>query len=153
MLKMDLKLKWNLKKFQELTNEELYQLLRLRSEIFVVEQQSLFLDMDNKDQHCHHMIGEVDGRLIAYSRIVPLGLSYEFPSIGRIVVSQEGRSFGLGKELMTRSISALEGLYGKGPIKIGAQVYLEKFYESFEFRRASAPYLEDGIEHIHMTRK
>ncbi|WP_414618084.1 GNAT family N-acetyltransferase [Dyadobacter sp. 32] len=141
-----------MKKFLDLTHEELYQLLRLRSEVFVVEQKSIFLDIDNKDQACLHLLGSVDGRLMAYSRIVPTGLSYEFPSIGRIVVSGEGRRFGMGKNLLVNSISAVEGLYGQTPIRIGAQVYLEKFYGLFGFTRTSDHYWEDGIEHIEMTR-
>lgn len=149
---MNPKLTWNLKKFLDLTHEELYQLLRLRSEVFVVEQKSIFLDIDNKDQACLHLLGSVDGRLMAYSRIVPTGLSYEFPSIGRIVVSVEGRRHGMGKNLLVNSISAVEGLYGQTPIRIGAQVYLEKFYGLFGFTRTSDPYWEDGIEHIEMTR-
>ncbi len=149
---MNLKLKWVLKKFSDLSNEELYELLRLRSEVFVVEQRSLFLDIDGKDQQCWHFLGYLDGRLLAYSRIVPAGLSYAFPSIGRIVVSGLGRSMGLGKELMTGSITTLEKLYGETIIRIGAQLYLKNFYGSFGFSQTSPVYLEDGIEHIEMTR-
>ena len=149
---MNLKLKWSLKKFEDLTNEELYSILRLRSEVFVVEQKSIFLDMDNKDQRCSHLMGTLDGKILAYSRIVPIGLSYSCPSIGRIVVSEAGRSLGLGKELMTVSISALEDIFGSCPIKIGAQLYLKDFYSSFGFQQTGEPYDEDGIIHIEMTR-
>jgi ElaA protein len=149
---MNLKLNWNLKKFNELTVEELYELLRLRSEVFVVEQQSIFTDMDNKDQKCHHLLGWKDGLLLAYCRIVPIGISYEFPSIGRIVVSPKGRGMGLGQELMHVSIASLEELHGRGNIRIGAQVYLRKFYGSFGFVETSGEYDEDGIAHIEMTR-
>ena len=149
---MNLKLEWTIKKFHELANEELYQLLRLRSEIFVVEQQCNFMDMDNKDQKSHHLLGMKEGQLLAYSRIVPPGISYEYPSIGRIVVSSHGRGMGLGIELMQISISTLENLYGNNSIRIGAQLYLKKFYESFGFEKSSDVYLEDNIEHIEMTR-
>ena len=149
---MNLKLEWTIKKFHELANEELYQLLRLRSEIFVVEQQCNFMDMDNKDQKSHHLLGMKEGQLLAYSRIVPPGISYEYPSIGRIVVSSQGRGMGLGIELMQISISTLENLYGNNSIRIGAQLYLKKFYESFGFEKSSDIYLEDNIEHIEMTR-
>lgn len=149
---MNLKLKWSLKNFADLNNEELYHILRLRSEVFVVEQKSIFLDMDNKDQKCRHLIGTLDGRLLAYSRIVPPKLSYEFPSIGRIVVSVDGRSMGLGRELMTVSINTVEELYGICSIRIGAQLYLKNFYNSFGFEQSSQPYDEDGIDHIEMTR-
>ena len=153
MLKMELKLTWSIRKFDELTNEELYQLLRLRSEVFVVEQQCNFLDMDNKDQKCAHLLGWKDGVLLAHSRIVPAGVSYEFPSIGRIVVSGKGRGMGLGVELLNVSIAELEGLFGKSVIRIGAQLYLKKFYQSFGFQKTSDVYLEDEIEHIEMTRE
>jgi len=149
---MELKLTWSIRKFDELTNEELYQLLRLRSEVFVVEQQCNFLDMDNKDQKCAHLLGWKDDVLLAHSRIVPAGVSYEFPSIGRIVVSGKGRGMGLGVELLNVSIAELEGLFGKSVIRIGAQLYLKKFYESFGFQKTSEVYLEDEIEHIEMTR-
>jgi ElaA protein len=149
---MNLKLDWSLKKFTELTNEELYQLLRLRSEVFVVEQGCNFLDMDNKDQKCDHLLGTKNGNLFAYARIVPAGLSYEFPSIGRIVVSGKGRGTGFGIELMNRSISMMEQRHGKTVIRIGAQLYLKKFYESFGFLKSGDIYFEDEIEHIEMTR-
>jgi ElaA protein len=109
--------------------------------------------MDNKDQQCKHLLGTLEGKLLAYSRIVPEGVSYEYPSIGRIVVSSEGRNLGLGKELMTVSIEKLSKLYGQTSIRMGAQFYLKSFYESFGFLQTSAVYLEDGIEHIEMTRK
>ena len=149
---MNLKLNWELKKFDELTNEELYEMLRLRSEVFVIEQKCNFMDMDNKDQKCYHLLGTENGNLLAYSRIVPSGLSYEFPSIGRIVVSGKGRNMGFGVELLNVSISELEKLYGKTIIRIGAQLYLKKFYESFGFITSCDVYLEDDIEHIEMTR-
>ena len=109
--------------------------------------------MDNKDQKCLHLLGSDSGHILAYSRIVPKGVSYDFPSIGRIVVASAGRGSGLGQELMRVSIDALENLYGKATIRIGAQVYLREFYSSFGFRQTSDVYNEDGIDHIEMTRK
>jgi ElaA protein len=150
---MNLKLEWNLRKFEELEVDELYQLLRLRSEVFVVEQQSIFLDADNKDQQSWHLLGKRNGQLLAYSRIVPKGISYEYSAIGRIVISPSARNQGLGKELMTVSIEKLEGLYGKVTIRIGAQQHLEKFYNVFGFVQTSPAYDEDGIMHIEMTRE
>ncbi len=149
---MDLKLNWIVKDFDALTNIELYQLLRLRSEIFVVEQGCNYLDPDNKDFKCKHLLGYKDGDLLAYSRIVPPGVSYEFPAIGRIVVSAKGRGIGLGIELLHFSIARVEAEYGIVNIRIGAQLYLKKFYESFGFEKTSDIYLEDKIEHIEMTR-
>ncbi|MHA4738581.1 GNAT family N-acetyltransferase [Dyadobacter sp. MSC1_007] len=149
---MDLQLNWRFQTFGELTNDELYAILRLRSEVFVLEQRCCFLDMDNKDQLCYHLSGYLGDKIMAFSRIVPAGISYEYPSIGRIAVSNQGRGQGFGIELLHVSIEKLESLYGKTPIRIGAQLYLKKFYESFGFRQSGDVYLEDEIEHIEMTR-
>ena len=150
---MELKLTWSVREFDELTNEELYQLLRLRSEVFVVEQKCNFMDMDNKDQKCRHLLGWKDGDLLAYSRIVPPGVSYEFPSIGRIVVSGKGRGLGLGVELLNVSMAQVDKFFGKSIIRIGAQLYLKRFYGLFGFVQSGEVYLEDDIEHIEMTRE
>ncbi|TLU99281.1 GNAT family N-acetyltransferase [Dyadobacter luticola] len=146
-------LEWRFQTFEELSTKELYQQLRLRSEVFVLEQRCCFLDADNKDQKCHHLSGYKNGELLAYARIVPPGISYEFPSIGRIVVSTKGRGQGLGIELLHVSIEKLEVLYGKSTIRIGAQLYLKRFYESFGFLQSSEVYPEDDIAHIEMTRE
>jgi ElaA protein len=130
----------------------LYAILRLRSEVFVVEQNCVFLDMDNKDQHCHHLMGWRNGLLVGYSRILGAGISYVESSIGRIVSSPKVRGLGVGRELLTRSIDTLYTLHGKQPIRIGAQCYLTKFYESFGFVQKGEIYLEDGINHIEMLR-
>ncbi|WP_373515041.1 GNAT family N-acetyltransferase [Persicitalea sp.] len=145
---------WILKKFPDLTLDELYALLRLRNEVFIVEQDCPFPDLDGKDQACHHLLGfsKADGSLVAYTRIVPPGVVYDFASIGRVATSLGVRRYGAGRELMRRSIEAVEKLYGAVPIQIGAQLYLRKFYESFEFRQLGDVYLEDGIEHIKMLR-
>lgn len=151
---ISMQLTWSLKPFYSLTLDELYQLLRLRSEVFVVEQTCPFLDMDNKDQPCHHLMGSTpEGELAAYTRLVPPGLSYEEVSIGRVVSSPQYRRYGIGRMLMQKSIESIGHLYGQVPIRIGAQLYLKKFYESFGFEQVGAVYLEDGIEHIEMLRK
>jgi ElaA protein len=141
---------WACKKFQELSVDELYAILRLRSEVFVVEQNCVFLDMDNKDRHCHHLMGWRDGLLAGYSRLVPSGISYVESSIGRIVTSPAARRLGVGRELLSKSIDTLYTLYGKQPVRIGAQCYLKTFYESFGFVQNGEIYLEDGIKHIEM---
>jgi ElaA protein len=141
---------WTFKPFSQLTTEELYALLRLRSEVFVVEQNCVFLDMDDKDRYCVHIMGWKDDLLAAYSRVVPAGISYVESSIGRIVTSPAARRDGFGKELLITSIDHLYTLHGKVPIRIGAQYYLKKFYESFGFIQKGEIYLEDGIEHIEM---
>lgn len=140
------------KPFDSLTVKELYAILRLRSEIFVVEQNCVFLDMDNKDQSCQHLMLYANKELMAYARIVPAGLSYEQPSIGRIVSSNAARGKGFGKQLLQLSIDNCKRLYGNKPIKIGAQLYLKAFYESFGFVKSSEVYDEDGIDHIEMIR-
>jgi ElaA protein len=150
---MNLKLEWRFKTFEELSKEELYALLRLRCEVFVVEQNCNFLDLDNKDQKCLHVCGYRADTMMAVARIVPAGLSYEYPSIGRIAVSAKGRGEGLGIELLNVSIAKLEELYGRSVIRIGAQLYLKKFYGSFFFEQSGEPYLEDNLEHIEMTRQ
>jgi len=141
---------WTYKHFSQLTTEELYAILRLRSEVFVVEQNCVFLDMDNKDHHCDHVLGWNGTLLAAYSRIVPAGISYSESSIGRIVTSPAARGGGIGRELLIKSIDHLYKLHGKRAIRIGAQYYLKKFYESFGFIQKGEIYLEDGIEHIEM---
>jgi|SRR5688572_10654164 ElaA protein len=142
---------WSLKKFDELTPAELYAILRLRTEVFVVEQNCVFQDMDNKDQQCWHLMGW-NGDLIAYTRLVPAGISYEYPSIGRVVTSPSVRGSGMGKLVMEKSIEELTGLFGRSVIRIGAQLYLKEFYRSFGFEQSSEVYDEDGIDHIEMTR-
>ncbi|MEO6686712.1 MAG: GNAT family N-acetyltransferase [Dyadobacter sp.] len=149
---MNLKLQWDFKSFDTLSNQELYALLRLRNEVFIVEQNCIFPDLDGKDQICHHLLGTENGVLMAYSRIVPPGISYECPSIGRVLVSPLGRGKMFGIELMEKSIACLEEIYGKSKIMIGAQLYLKKFYGSFKFEQSGDIYEEDGIDHIEMTR-
>ena len=145
-------IRWVLKKFEELSLDELYAILRLRIEVFVVEQNCLFQDIDNKDQSCFHFMGWDNGTLCAYTRIVPPGVSYELPAIGRVVTSPKARGGGLGRVLMEKSIEETKKLYGETGIQIGAQVYLQKFYTSLGFVQSSDIYLEDGIEHIEMIR-
>jgi len=144
---------WTCKTFQELTVDELYSILRLRSDVFVVEQNCVFLDLDNKDQKCFHIMGWEQTTLVASTRLVPKGVSYpDYHSIGRVVNSKEHRGLGLGKELMEYSIAKCIELFGDSPIKIGAQLYLKKFYESLGFVQTSDVYDEDGIDHIEMIR-
>ena len=143
---------WVLKKFDELAPQELYSILQLRNEVFVVEQNCVFQDADNRDQFSFHLMGWEGEKLIAYSRIIPPGMVYEFPSIGRVVTSPLARRNGVGKILMKESIKAIEKLFGDAAIKLGAQLYLKKFYESFGFMQSGEIYLEDGIQHIEMMR-
>lgn len=138
------------KPFNELTVHELYAILQLRSEVFVVEQNCIFQDADDKDQVSHHVMAWQNDLLAGYTRLVPAGLAYNEPSIGRVVTSPKVRNTGLGRSLMQYSIRTLYNNWGKTTITIGAQLYLRKFYESLGFQQCSDIYIEDGIQHIKM---
>ncbi|MBC5992638.1 GNAT family N-acetyltransferase [Pontibacter cellulosilyticus] len=140
------------KAFEELTPQQMYEMLRLRSEVFVVEQNCVFLDLDNKDQDCFHLLLYKDGNLEACARLVPPGVAYPQVSIGRIVTSPTTRGTGLGKKLVEIAIAECYRLFGDGPIQIGAQLYAKGFYEYFGFEQIGEVYDEDGIDHIHMIK-
>ena len=148
-----IRMEWFLKKFHELSNDELYAILQLRNEVFIVEQNCPYQDLDNKDQDAWHLLGINEGKLTAYTRLFPPGIFYTEASIGRVVTSPEVRGSGIGRELMKKSIYYAENLFGKVPITIGAQLYLKIFYESLGFISFGEEYLEDGIPHIKMKRK
>ncbi len=144
---------WILKKFDALSPNELYAILQLRNAVFVVEQQCIFQDADDKDQGSYHLMGLHENTLMAYTRLLPPGYGYEYASIGRVVTAPAVRRYGVGKKLMQQSIDSVYELFGHGTIKIGAQLYLKTFYESFGFVQTGTPYLEDGIEHIYMLKE
>jgi ElaA protein len=146
-------MKWNLKQFDDLTPEELYQILQLRNEVFIVEQNCPYQDLDNKDLKAFHLMGIQQNKLLAYSRLIAPGISYSESSIGRVVSSPSVRKSGIGKKLMTESITQIRNLFHTDTIRIGAQLYLKKFYESFGFIQDGDTYLEDNIPHIIMVRK
>lgn len=149
----DLDLKWSLKQFDNLSPRELYAIARLRIEIFVVEQNCAYQDLDNNDLYCSHLMCWKNDALIACARIVPPSVSFEgFSSIGRIVLSANFRRIGLGKELFRRALFYTERIYKHLPIRIEAQLYIKKFYESFGFVQTSDCYILDGIDHVQMTR-
>ncbi len=140
--------------FKELTLNELYAAMQLRQEVFVVEQNCPFVDADGKDQKAWHCMGYDDnGNLMVYTRLFDLSDYYEgFTSIGRVVTSPKARGTGLGRVLMEKSIDYCFQLFGNHPIKIGAQKYLEHFYESFGFKSIGEDYIEDGILHTIMIK-
>jgi ElaA protein len=143
------------KQFTELSIHELYDILNLRNEVFVLEQNCVFVDTDYKDQKAWHlMLYNEDSALLGYTRLIPEGISYpNYTSIGRVVNHPAFRNQGVGKLIMEKSIDMVYELFGKNySIKIGAQLYLEKFYESFGFKRVGDVYDEDGIDHIHMIK-
>jgi len=141
------------RQFTELTPHQLYEIIKLRNEVFVVEQNCVFQDADDKDQDAFHFMLWIENDLAGYTRLLSPGSAYQQMSIGRVVTSTKHRRAGVGRELMSASIHKCFELFGEGDIKIGAQLYLKKFYESFGFIQMDEVYLEDGIEHIHMLRK
>ncbi|TDW50262.1 ElaA protein [Flavobacterium sp. 270] len=147
-----MELKWKIKPFEALTVSELYDLLKLRSEIFVLEQNCVYLDIDGKDKIALHLIGEYDGKTVAYARLFDAGISFDNASIGRVVVDANYRDKKWGHDLMREAIAGIKSNFEKDKITIGAQLYLKKFYESHGFVQISEMYLEDDIEHIDMVR-
>ncbi|MEK7254956.1 MAG: GNAT family N-acetyltransferase [Bacteroidota bacterium] len=142
------------KPFHELTAPQLYGIMVLRQEVFIVEQNCPYLDADGKDLQAWHLAGyDDDGKLVAYARLLPTGISYpNHSSIGRVVTSANVRRSGAGKALMRAAIDNMEQLLPGENIKIGAQKYLRGFYESFGFVVSGDEYLEDGIPHFPMVR-
>lgn len=141
------------KTFSELTTSELYGILQLRSEVFVVEQDCVYQDLDGKDQKALHVIGTKEGKIIAYTRLFDSGQYFDTSSIGRVVVDQSQRKFGYGHDLIKASIKAVNNYYNTQEITISAQTYLLKFYISHGFETIGEEYLEDGIPHIKMIIK
>ena len=143
-------MEWKLKTFQELTPKELYLILQARVDIFVVEQECAYPEIDGKDDASHHLFLENDGHIAAYLRILQKGTIYEELSLGRVIVRKEYRRNGLGNELITRALEFVRRDLGERVVKIQAQEYLRSFYGSFGFKAISQVYLEDGIPHIDM---
>ncbi|WP_224250113.1 GNAT family N-acetyltransferase [Hyalangium gracile] len=150
------RLHWQWKRFEELTLEELYRLLALRQQVFVVEQTSIYQDADGYDRGSHHLLGTVPGGqepvLAAYLRVLPPGLKYPEASLGRVVTAPGMRRYGYGKLLVEKALAFIDTSFPGAPVRIGAQHYLRRFYEGFGFRTISDVYDEDGIPHIDMLR-
>ncbi|MAD97636.1 MAG: GNAT family N-acetyltransferase [Flavobacteriaceae bacterium] len=140
------------KTFDQLTTSELYDLLQLRSEVFVVEQDCVYQDIDGKDQKALHVLGYKDDQLVAYTRVFGPGYYFENASIGRVVVKESDRKYGYGYELMKASINAVDYHFKVTEITISAQTYLKKFYNNLGFQQVGEGYLEDGIPHIRMDK-
>lgn len=145
-------LQWQWLRFDQLSREQLYELLRLRSEVFVVEQNCVFQDMDGLDDHAMHLLGVRASELVAYVRCFPKGITFDEASIGRVVTRQSARGGGLGHVLMAEAIRALVAEWGAQPIRIGAQAHLKDFYQRHGFADVGKPYIEDGIPHLEMLR-
>jgi ElaA protein len=142
---------WKTIKYDDLTLEQLYMIMAVRQEVFVVEQNCPYLDADDKDQHCYHVLGYEEDKLIAYARLVPQGISYDDSvSVGRILTTARGRGRHIGMELVRFSIEETHRLFQPKKITISAQCYLIKFYQKFGFQIVGEEYLEDDIPHIKM---
>ena len=147
-----MKLKFEIKRFNELSTQELYDVLQLRSEVFVVEQNCVYQDIDGKDAKAIHLLGSCNGEIVAYVRIFKPGDYFEQASIGRVVVKHIYRDRKWGYDLMNEAIQATEKVFNETKITISAQLYLKKFYENLGFAQTSEMYLEDDIPHIEMKR-
>ena len=145
-------LQWKIKSFDNLSVHELYDLLRLRSEIFVEEQNCVYLDLDGKDKVALHLFGEFEGKIVAHARLFKPGITFDNSSIGRVTVDAKYRDRKWGHDLMREAIAGIKCYFDESQITIGAQLYLKKFYESHGFIQTSDMYLEDDIPHIEMIK-
>ena len=147
-----LDIKWTCLPFAQLTPANLYAILRLRTEVFVIEQDCLYQDMDGFDQQALHLCGMIGERLACYARLFAPGVKYPGASIGRVVTAPDSRAAGIGRALMQQAMEQCQQRWPAAAITLSAQHHLEKFYHSFGFATVSEPYMEDGIPHIEMTR-
>lgn len=143
---------WTIKSFEKLTNNELYAMMHLRSKVFVVEQNCVYQDLDNKDQKALHLLGEFEGKIVCYARLFKSGDYFENASIGRVVIDPEYRNRHWGNDMMQQAIEAIDFHFKQTKITISAQLYLQRFYENNGFVKTSEVYLEDDIEHIEMKK-
>ncbi len=147
---------WQLSTLDALSVPELYAMLQLRTEVFVIEQNCVFQDMDGADDQAMHLLGYhgesgVDRQLVAYARLFPAGIKFAEASIGRVVTRASARGQGLGHVLIQRAVSSVHTLWGVQPIRIGAQARLKAYYTQHGFVDVGVPYVEDGIDHIEMV--
>lgn len=146
-------MEFKVKKFNELTTEELYKILRVRNEVFVVEQTCIYQDCDNKDHNSYHLYVEEENEVVGYLRIVNKGISYDEISIGRVLVKETHRNKGLSRRMMLEGIKFIEENLNSTEIRLSGQVYIKRFYESLGFKQVSEEYLEDNIPHVEMLYK
>lgn len=141
-------MKCKLKEFTELTTAELYEILKLRAEVFVVEQNCPYQDLDDKDQSSYHLFLEDNGQIIAVLRILPENIAYKEMAIGRLIVKKSYRGKGISRKMMVRAMEFITEDLGKEKIRLSGQAYLTDFYQSLGFEKVSEMYFEDGIEHF-----
>jgi ElaA protein len=146
-------MKWSCKAFKELSLDEFHDIIQLREIVFVVEQDCPYLDVDGKDKEALHVFGEYEGNIVATTRILKPGKSYDEVAIGRVVTSPTVRGMGMGKQLMEESMKFVKVYFGKVPVRISAQTYLLRYYKSFGFIETGEEYLEDNIPHFEMLYK
>lgn len=144
---------WKYVAFDELTLRELYELLQLRTEVFTVEQNCMFQDIDGADDQAMHLLGTQNNQLVAYARCFPAGVKFAEASIGRVVTRSLARGSGLGHLLIQQAVSSVCALWGPQPIRIGAQARLKAYYSGHGFVDVGVPYVEDGIDHLEMVWK
>ena len=152
MIDNDLKIHWESLPFKSIDVEKLYEIIQLRQEIFIVEQDCPYIDADGIDPKCIHISGYYDKNLIAYSRIMPPGINYKEASIGRIITKKNYRSLGIRYKLVSISIEEIYKNYGNQPIRLSGQTYARAFYEKLGFIGQGKEYLEDGIPHISLVK-
>ncbi|HPH14191.1 MAG TPA: GNAT family N-acetyltransferase [Burkholderiaceae bacterium] len=144
---------WKFVAFDELTLRELYELLQLRTEVFTVEQNCVFQDIDGADDQAMHLLGTQNNQLVAYARCFPAGVKFAEASIGRVVTRSLARGSGLGHLLIQQAVSSVCAFWGPQPIRIGAQARLKAYYSGHGFVDVGVPYVEDGIDHLEMVWK
>ncbi|QDQ01078.1 GNAT family N-acetyltransferase [Lysinibacillus fusiformis] len=144
---------WKIQTYNELTTEELYKIIQLRVNVFIVEQQTCYEDLDNHDQNSIHLSYVKDGKIFAYARLLPPGEKFDMASIGRVITNQEVRGTGMGKEMVQLAIKTIEKEWPGSEIFIQAQAYLEDFYGSFGFKQVSEAYIYDSLPHLDMLYK
>lgn len=142
-----------IKTFEELSLQELYKVLQLRAEVFVVEQNCVYQDIDGKDEKALHILGFKNNELVAYTRCFKPGDYFEKAAIGRVIVKENSRKFGFGHQIIKASVEEIENRYNTSAIKLSAQQYLIQFYEAHGFETTGEGYLEDGIPHIAMIKE
>jgi ElaA protein len=144
---------WTIKPFNELNVSEIYAIMHLRSKVFIVEQNCVYQDLDNKDQKAMHLFGEFEGKIVCYSRFFRPNDYFENASIGRVVIDPDYRDRKWGNDMMQEAIAGVLKYFHQTKITISAQLYLQRFYENNGFVKTSDVYLEDDIEHIEMKKK
>lgn len=144
---------WKWRTFDELTKQELYDILALREKVFILEQKCFYVDLDYRDQQSMHLLGLIDDKLAGYLRVLPTGLAYsDAMSFGRVVTAPFARGKGFGKKMLEETLLYFKKNHPNEPITISAQIYLEKFYQSYGFKTISEPYDDEGIIHVDMKK-